>query len=361
MRDIKFTILACIVLLHCIVELSAQVMIAEETVFFQVGSHKITQEADSSLQKFIREINSDNGEYEEGGYRYTLYGIDHVEVVAHTDAVGEIHYNELLSKRRAESVRDWLIANNIDSNLCVLSWKGEIDSLVSNTSDSNRQLNRRTLIRVYAKAWVIKPENLIEGNVLDSNDAGIDAKIVIRGKRFLDSVYTDSTGYFSILAPDTTVYGLDVFAKGYIYTSQMFKNDSHQKVKLEFKLTPVRSGVTFQLHRFYFVGNQAVLLQNSEPELVRLMRFMTLNPTTIISIEGHINYPNNPRVSMESTLFDLSERRARMVYDYLLDHNINPRRMSSQGFGNWHMVYPNARTEDLQRKNRRVEIRIIEQ
>jgi len=332
----------------------------ELSVLFDVGSDVITQQANTALHSFIRELKP-GGKSTRDGHVLTRNGIDRIEIVAHTDAVGKLKYNEVLSKRRAESVRDWLADQQIDSSLCILSWKGEIDSLVSNSSAPQRQLNRRAQIKVYVNAYYITPMNLVEGTVHDSNGTGIDAQIVLKGKLFSDSTYTDSTGYFSLIAPDTTVLSIDVFAKGYVYTSGMFKNDRRHKVELNFKPIPLQRGVKFQLHRFYFVGNKAVLLRSSEPELVRLMRFMTLNPTTIISIEGHITYPNNPKVSKESDLFDLSVRRAKLVYDYLVEHKINPDRMSSEGFGNWHMVHPNARTEELQRKNRRVEIRIVEQ
>lgn len=360
MRNHTLLILSLITFSFCSCKLSAQLQENELAVLFDVGSHAITQQADSALSTFIKELKLD-GKYSQDGHVLTRNGIDRIEIVAHTDAVDNLKYNELLSKRRAESVREWLVANQMDASLCVLSWKGEIDSLVSNTSEAQRQLNRRAHIKVYVNAYYIAPIHLVEGTVLDSNGRGIDAQIVLRGKRFADSTYTDSTGYFSLNAPDTTVLAIDVFAKGYVYTSRMFKNDRRRKVELYFKPIPLQRGVKFQLHRFYFVGNKAVLLKSSEPELVRLQRFMTLNPTTIISIEGHINYPNNPKVNKASDLFDLSVRRAKLVYDYLVEHKINPERLSSEGFGNWHMVYPSARTEDLQSQNRRVEIRIVEQ
>jgi outer membrane protein OmpA-like peptidoglycan-associated protein len=342
-RNSTIFLYALLPILYSTVDLSAQMPVSEVTVLFEVGSAAISPSGDSTLGEFLREIELDQ--------------IEKIEIVAHTDAVGKLRYNEMLSKRRAESVRDWLTDREVDPGLGILSWKGEIDSLVSNATAQQRKLNRRAKVTAFA----MRRMNPVEGSVLDSNEAGIDAQIVIRGTDFLDSTRTDSTGRFSLLAPDTAVLGIDVFAKGYVYASRMFKNDGRRTVLLNFKPTPIQSGVKFQLHRFYFVGNQSVLLKSSESELIRLLRFMTLNPTTVISIEGHINYPNNPRVSVESEHFDLSERRAKLVYDYLVDQKINPQRMSHEGFGNWNMVHPNARTEEMQKKNRRVEIRIVSQ
>jgi len=344
MRKTALMIFASIVAICCAHKLSAQKLPeAEITVLFETGRHKISRQMDSILGAFLFKIEPDE--------------IKSIEIVAHTDAIGDLRFNELLSERRANSVSSWLSDYGIDTSLCILSWKGEIDSLVANASEELRQINRRARIRVYLQPTM----SPVTGSVLDSVGMGINAQIILRGMEFIDSTRTDSTGYFSLPAPDTTVLGIDVFAKGYVYTSRMFKNDRRRKLDLTFKPTPIQRGVKFQLHRFYFVGDQAVLLKSSEQELIRLMRFMTLNPTTIIAIEGHINLPNSPAVSRESTHFNLSERRAKMVCDYLLEQDILPKRMYYAGFGNCQMGYPKTLTEKEQQKNRRVEIRIVAQ
>jgi outer membrane protein OmpA-like peptidoglycan-associated protein len=312
-------------------------------VLFESASDRITETADSTLQSFIEKID--------------VGRIDPFEIVAHTDAIGQSAYNIGLSKRRATSVRDWLMDLGIDSSQCLLSWKGEADSLVSNASVEQRELNRRALITAYVK----RPMNMVEGIVQDSNDTGIDAAVVIRGSEFIDSTRTDSTGYFSLLAPEATVLAVDVYAKGYVYATRMFKNERKRELKLDFRPAPIQRGVKFQLRNFYFVGNKAILLESSKPELVKLLRFMTLNPTTIIAVEGHINNPNTRRDSKDSEHFDLSERRAKLVFDYLVKQKVNPKRLSYEGFANWHMVYPKARFPEEHAKNRRVEIRIVEQ
>ena len=87
---------------------------------------------------------------------------------------------------------------------------------------------------------------------------------------------------------------------------------------------------------------------------------MQLNDTITIEIAGHINRPNYPPVDKLSWDFKLSEKRAKMVYDYLLENNIPKERISYKGYGNFQMRYPKARSEKEQAQNRRVEIRVIE-
>ncbi|MDX1407921.1 MAG: OmpA family protein [Saprospiraceae bacterium] len=311
-------------------------------VHFDFGKHALRSDADSLLNLFHA--------------RYRSRSWSSVEIIAHTDAVGTLSANEGLSRRRATVVRDWLVAHGVDSSIISSFWKGELDSVAANVDDAGRQLNRRAELRVFYE----EQRTLIEGSVTDSLGVGISARIVVHGKSFRDSTRADSAGRFTMMVPDSTVLGLDIFHPGFLYTTEMFKSGTSRSRKLNYQPRPIRRNVTFELHRFYFVGNQAVLLPQSEPELHRLLRFMEMNPTVSISIEGHVNFPNRPRVSRDSWEFDLSFRRAKLVYTFLTDHGINPDRLTFDGFGNWHMVYPEARVEAQMAKNRRVEIRITD-
>ncbi|MDX1479670.1 MAG: OmpA family protein [Saprospiraceae bacterium] len=311
-------------------------------VHFDFGKHDLRPDADSVLAAF----------YARHGQR----DWDSVKIVAHTDAIGTLGANEGLSQRRARTIRDWLVQAGVDSALITLDWRGELDSVAVNSDDHGRQLNRRAEIRVFLGQRMSR----IEGSVRDSTGRGIPAQIVVHGKAFRDSTTADTAGRFTMLVPDSTVLGLDIFHPGYLYTTEMFKSGTQRSRALHYQPRPIRRDVTFELHRFYFVGNQAVLLKHSEPELVRLLRFMQMNPTVAISIEGHVNFPNRPRVSRDSWEFDLSFRRAKLVYTYLVDQGIDPARLTFDGFGNWHMVYPEARVEAQMAKNRRVEIRITD-
>lgn len=69
--------------------------------------------------------------------------ITRVEVAGHTCDIGSASYNQGLSERRAQSVRDFLVENGINPNRLVVRGHGEDRPKVANTSDSNRQQNRR--------------------------------------------------------------------------------------------------------------------------------------------------------------------------------------------------------------------------
>jgi outer membrane protein OmpA-like peptidoglycan-associated protein len=61
----------------------------------------------------------------------------------HTDSVGNEKYNQTLSERRAESVKQWLIANEkLDGAKLVTKGWGKTKPIAPNDTDANRQKNR---------------------------------------------------------------------------------------------------------------------------------------------------------------------------------------------------------------------------
>lgn len=66
-----------------------------------------------------------------------------IEMSAHTDSRGSDDYNFKLSDNRAASVREYILAKGIDPNRIVSHGYGETRPVVPNTTDENRQLNRR--------------------------------------------------------------------------------------------------------------------------------------------------------------------------------------------------------------------------
>ena len=67
-----------------------------------------------------------------------------VEIDGHTDSKGSDTYNQKLSERRANSVRDYLIANfGMDASLLTAVGFGEVKPIASNDTEAGRAENRR--------------------------------------------------------------------------------------------------------------------------------------------------------------------------------------------------------------------------
>jgi len=73
-----------------------------------------------------------------------------VNVLGHTDNTGTDKYNLGLSKRRASSVKTYLIDQDVASSRMSTQGYGESDPIATNETDEGRQLNRRVEIVIVA-------------------------------------------------------------------------------------------------------------------------------------------------------------------------------------------------------------------
>ncbi|HUS86853.1 MAG TPA: OmpA family protein [Bacteroidales bacterium] len=71
-----------------------------------------------------------------------------VEIGGHTDSSGSDEHNLILSEKRAEVVRKFLIENGIESERLIFKGYGEGQPLSSNESEEGRRRNRRTEIKI---------------------------------------------------------------------------------------------------------------------------------------------------------------------------------------------------------------------
>ena len=70
-----------------------------------------------------------------------------VEVEGHTDSTGSDAYNQKLSQKRAESVRDYLVAKGVDASRLSAKGYGEAEPIADNKSEDGRARNRRVELK----------------------------------------------------------------------------------------------------------------------------------------------------------------------------------------------------------------------
>lgn len=119
----------------------------------------------------------------------------------------------------------------------------------------------------------------------------------------------------------------------------------------------VPEGVTIVLEDVRFPPNSDQLLPREQEKLRRIAGMLAKHPERDILIAGH-----TARASgyTEQDYQDLSEKRARAVADFLLSLGARkPRQMTTRGMGARVPVGDNS-TEEGMKKNRRVEITILE-
>ena len=78
----------------------------------------------------------------------TVFDID---VIGHTDSDGTAEYNQALSVRRAESVKNFMVSEGINAGIIDVIGKGESSPIADNKTREGRALNRRVEIHVGVK------------------------------------------------------------------------------------------------------------------------------------------------------------------------------------------------------------------
>jgi len=92
------------------------------------------------------------------------YPDTYILIEGHTDASGDEDYNKKLSKRRAESVEDYLESKAVDNSRVRTKWYGEDQPKYPNDNSANMAKNRRVEFAIYAN------EDLINKAQQQAND-----------------------------------------------------------------------------------------------------------------------------------------------------------------------------------------------
>lgn len=107
---------------------------AQNEILFQFDSHELNDNAKEILSKLSDVIK---------GIPDTK-----VEIVGHTDNIGEKQYNIVLSKNRAAAVGNYLRQSGIDNNMITEDGKGFSQPVADNKTDDGRAKNRRVEIYI---------------------------------------------------------------------------------------------------------------------------------------------------------------------------------------------------------------------
>jgi outer membrane protein OmpA-like peptidoglycan-associated protein len=174
-----------------------------------------------------------------------------------------------------------------------------------------------------------------------------------------NSLHSKNVNAFSFTERQNNSYIINVSAKGYLGNNLEFFATNSADTTINITLDKIVSGAKMNIENIYFVGGLAEILPTSFPALEMLFLTLKENPDLKIEIQGHVNCPFNNCSYSPASLQTLSNERALAVQNYLINKGIAQSRMTSKGFSNSKMVYPNATTEDKMKKNRRVEILVI--
>jgi OOP family OmpA-OmpF porin len=81
-----------------------------------------------------------------------LRSVEAVQIVGHTDNTGPAAYNERLSVRRADSIKELLVKNGVDQSKITVLGMGERSPAAENSTPEGRAKNRRVVIMLKGMA-----------------------------------------------------------------------------------------------------------------------------------------------------------------------------------------------------------------
>lgn len=273
-------------------------------------------------------------------------------IEAHTDDIGSIASNIELSRKRKESVSNYLLQSGINKEKIISHYHGESKPAVNKQDALSRQLNRRVIIDVLMN----QKFRYLTGQIIDPEiNEGIPGTVEMHSKIAHSSTETDKDGNFKIAAPINGKSYLNFFAREYFFESRIIDPKRHKNgMKVPLKKLSVGSSITLQ--DLNFIGNKNILIPSSRPVLYKLSKFMELNYSTCIELSGHINSYGEPK----DPKADLSIARSLIIYEELKNSGIHEERMMAKGYGDSAKLFVKPQNQKEMQDNRRVEIMIVD-
>jgi outer membrane protein OmpA-like peptidoglycan-associated protein len=310
------------------------------TVHFESDSYKISDEFKEEIKDFFEELNV-----------VTPYVF---RIQAHTDSIGSNQYNQKLSERRSAAIRAYLLEIGVPEILISTKGIGEIKPVLSNIDEDGRAFNRRANIFVFE----IQKYRLFKSKVVLKGSKNSKATIFIQANGLLDSTTTDDKGNFAFIVPEKKDVTFGVFAPGYMFSTRTINTSKDLPVG-DITINKIKVGEKVALKNLYFVGDKAILLPESKPELINLLRFVRSNPNLSLEIGGHVNGPKS-YFGDPNWYFNLALDRTHAIRDYLNQANVDTKKYICKSYSNSQMVFPEPKNEEEAKMNRRVEIKVIE-
>ncbi|HHB77987.1 MAG TPA: hypothetical protein ENK85_01985, partial [Saprospiraceae bacterium] len=219
----------------------------------------------------------------------------------------------------------------------------------------------------------IRPDlvTYVKGQVLEAGPSGkkltgalVELVDLSTGKPFLKSV-VDENGNFLAVLPQGD-YALNISKEGYLFYSENYALNQPSSFEKPFSLVaklkkividPDKGGNDFPkkqqvviLKNVFFDSGSAHLKPSSGFELDHVAKMLKEAKELKMQINGHTD-----NVGSKADNLRLSEQRAKAVYDYLIQHGVDAKRLSYKGFGESQPIDSND-TEVGRSNNRRTEI-----
>lgn len=207
------------------------------------------------------------------------------------------------------------------------------------------------------------PVVLVSGNVFNAKtkqplSASLVYETLPDGTVAGNGVSAPGDGAFKIVLPYDKNYSIRATADKFFAQSENLNLDSlvkagYKEIHKDLYLVPIEIGAVVRLNNVFFDFDKWNLRPESYVELDRVVKLLNENPSIEIEMSAHTDSRG-----ADDYNFRLSDNRARSVMDYILSKGIDPKRITSKGYGETKPVATND-TDEGRQLNRRVEFTIV--
>jgi outer membrane protein OmpA-like peptidoglycan-associated protein len=327
-------------------ELIAQVVkdsvftLQETSIYFDNDAYLLNKSHVDSLEEFIVKNKVKNG------ITFDLEG--------HTNFIGSVEYNQILSEKRVDAIRIKLIAMGVNPSIIHTAAYGKNKPEWQNNNDGIN-LNRQVKIRIRKNI----PLRKIGGYATADGKKLANTTITFKNKFFHVTVQTDTNGKYEVFIPEKIPVNVTALLNGYI-NDYLTITPNENTNPFEVKLSKIIPGSSIYITSLYFEGDKNELLPSSIESLSHLTSQIVSNRSFCFEIQGHVDAPQLKRSELSPLLLKLSMARAGFLYKHLIDHDVDRRRMFASGYGNSNMLFPRPKKDLEHVFNRRVELKIYD-
>lgn len=275
------------------------------------------------------------------------------------------------TRRLDDSWQNWTTPKNLGKSINTPAWDayytidaaGRYAYFVSNSgSEDDLKNNSKDIYRI-ALSSEFKPDPvvLVSGRIFnEKTKEPISADVIFETLPIGDekgrATSSPVDGSYKLVLPRGHNYGFMASARGYVAINEnmnLTTIDSYEEIERDLYLVPIEVGAVVKLNNIFFERSKAHLLEESFPELRRLLTLMLENPQVEIELGGHTDNQGIARLNLQ-----LSLERVEKVRDYLIQNGVEKRRLSAKAYGGTKPIASNA-TEETRALNRRVEVTIL--
>lgn len=238
----------------------------------------------------------------------------------------------------------------------VVNTSGTMAYFSSNRDGNNKDIYSFPLPQAYRPNKV----QILQGKVLNTKTnkpliASISLQNTQDSTQYYHTLTDFETGNYLICITKGKEWRLSVQSEGYLFHAENL-DLRDKELPYEYKnivLTPLEKEATLELKNIFFDTDKATLKAESTIELEQVKQLLLNNPTLKIELSGHTDSQGTKEYNQQ-----LSEARAKSVYDWLVNEGIPSDRLSARGYGKTQPVSENE-TSEGRAKNRRTEMKVL--